>query len=48
VGLFSESAIETYHADVNKIQARWSSVKKVEQYLQLCDDESNTKFSCQG
>jgi hypothetical protein len=44
VGLFSESAIETYHADVNKLQVRWSSVKKVEQYLQLCDDESNTKF----
>jgi len=44
VGMFSESAVETYHADVNKLQGRWSCVTRFEQYFQLCDDEGNARF----
>ena len=44
IGLFSESAIETYHKDTNKLQTRWKSVQRAEQYLRLCDDNDNQQF----
>lgn len=44
VGFFGEDVIETLHKDYNSMIRRYSSVRRVEDQMQVMDDYKNLKF----
>ena len=44
IGRFSESVIETYHHECNKVQNRWAAITNRQQYLRCCNDLDERKF----